>query len=474
MGARIDGKDSKPGGYDNDYLVIRGKYGEVDITAMFEQIEIIEDINAMCITGSIVIVDGLNIISNLPIVEGDILAGSFSILSTDPYASEFDPDYGIEFEYEIVKILDRSRIKQDIQAIRLSFVSSSWTDNLANRVSKAWCQTPYSDAAKEIFEDYLMGGGLQKQLPQKPIESETSDEMFNFIIPNWKPYEAINWLLARAWIGPAANFLCFEDKEKFNIITANTLVAKDSVLNYFTDTQGQMLNDKGTRIDEDALESRYHNLYDLHIYDSQDITGAGMGHFFGRRLITHDIVKKKVVDYYIKGSEAGNYKLDAPREYNDDYGELDHINDGDPLVEPDVSAMMGMDPGNAKLAVFPIHFEQWPSMPEFKPEKWLRQRRAQIEQLNHVMMEASAPGNFTLKAGDIIDIDMISPQWKSKGTDGGPVPEKDKRFNGRWMISSINRVIKQDDHSIVLKLVQDTRNINPDHIWSPEPEREKH
>lgn len=469
MALKLHDKDeSAPGKFIVEFLNIDGKYGVADIGLTFQQLEWIEDINSPCITGTLTLVDGMNLLSNLPIVEGDLIKGKFRLNPDDPWAPDYDPDGMIEIEVEIIKILEKQRLKQDIQTLSFLFVSSTWTDNLMNRVSKSWCQQPYTNAVQYIYDTYLCGGGLQRRLKTKPIDIEVSDEDFNFIIPNWSPYESINWLLGRSFVGDKVNYVFYEDKKSFRSKTLATLSKEESVADYFTGTQGEYLDESGREINEDTLLLRYHNLYDLYFVESQDVNAAVLNGLFPKRLITHDIVKKKCKDYTELGPESNHYKLDKPRTYQDDWSADSPMAD-DPLYMEDISDLMSKNPGNAGLAVYPLHFEQWTPMESSKPELWLRQHRAQKEHYEQVVMECFAPNNFTLKVGDNINVDITSPEWKHKSSNGSAdIQKKDIRYNGKWMIVSLNRVFQGDGMSyLALRLVQNSRNIQSDHIWQP-------
>ncbi len=469
MAIKTNGDTSAPGSYEIELLEIQGEFGTVDIAAIMQQLEIVEDINTMSISGFITVTDSINILSNLPVVEGDLLVGFITVHQNDPWVMEFDPDSMIEFEFEIIKIVDHRRQKQDMQTWKLSFVGTTWCDNFKNRMSKGFCQRPYTDAVQEIYDDMLCQGGIGQKLAPKALDIETSDEIFNFIIPNWRPYEAINWLASRSWIGDNANFIFYEDKWDCHFVTMEKLYATAPILDFFTKLPNKLLEDVtyDQLIDEGMLKYRYANLHNIRLIDTQDITQASHETFFGRRMITHDIVKKKVKDYWYKGTEAPNYVLDEPRDYTDDFGVCSDVGLGDPLILDKFSVKMGAYEGNPDLAVTPIHFEQWTPMPEFMPEKWLRQHRAQLSQSDHVMIYGEVPGNFTLKAGDQINVEMFSPEWniKPRGTDWKP----DKRFDTTWLISSLKRVFNQQEHVTVLKLIQNSRGISPDHIWEPSP-----
>ena len=330
MRSVVDGKDSSPGSYEVEELKIEGKYGNIDLNHIFERITFQESIDSPFITGNITFTDAFNVCSNLPIVEGDKIKGKLKLPSKkelDQFISQYD-DGELEFEFEIYGINNSLKVKQDIQVVSLAFCSSIWSDNMKGLVSQGFCQTPYISAAKQIYDEFLQKGGLQKNIKKKQLEIEQSDGMFNFIIPNWKPLDAIAWLLARSKKGKAVNYKFFEDKDKFRLVTVEKLMSEGPKKTLYlitpnTETYNSHKAEGAviSPFDQGAMERRYNQCWQPTLTNLLNINDASGYCMFGRRMITHDITFKRVKDYYFKGPEAGNYKLDEPRNYMDDFGD---------------------------------------------------------------------------------------------------------------------------------------------------------
>ena len=467
----INGQESLPGGYSIKTLKITSqKGGSIDVDHLLAQLVITETINAPVITGRLTILDPFNIVSNLPVMEGDKLEGSLSTWEKDSYASQCDSDGSIDFEYEIFKIGGAIKRKQDISFVTLHFCSPLWSDNMKGRVSKAFCQTPYTSAAKQIFDEYLKKGGLQQNIKTKELEIEQSDEMFNFIIPNWKPLEAILWLAGRAWKDKAACYKFFENKEKFKLVTLTKLMKEGGKLTYHTTSQNMGIESKPGqlgRFDPGLIQQRYNYLYDISFLNTQDVNVASSGYLFGRRMLTHDLMYKRVKDYYFTGPEADNYKLGEPRDYKKDFEDMEAMNGGEPLVEDKIAKSLGPKEGDEKMVMFPLHNFEWTGVEDnFKPDKWLRQHKSMLQHLEFYNVEASAPGNFTMKAGDVINVEWMSPQ-ASQVTDGKKKPETDKRHKGKWLVTYVNRVFGHtyDSHAMRIRLARNDRELSPNPIW---------
>ena len=472
MRSVVDGKDSSPGSYEVEELKIEGKYGNIDLNHIFERITFQESIDSPFITGNITFTDAFNVCSNLPIVEGDKIKGKLKLPSKkelDQFISQYD-DGELEFEFEIYGINNSLKVKQDIQVVSLAFCSSIWSDNMKGLVSQGFCQTPYISAAKQIYDEFLQKGGLQKNIKKKQLEIEQSDGMFNFIIPNWKPLDAIAWLLARSKKGKAVNYKFFEDKDKFRLVTVEKLMSEGPKKTLYlitpnTETYNSHKAEGAviSPFDQGAMERRYNQCWQPTLTNLLNINDASGYCMFGRRMITHDITFKRVKDYYFKGPEAGNYKLDEPRNYMDDFGDYTHMGAEEPLLLEDIAKSLGPKEGDDKLVMYPLHHHQWTGVEDnFKPEDWLRQYRAVRQHLYFYRTSLQTYGKFSLKAGDVITIDWASPQWTNKDK-----KEEDKRNNGDWLIVAIKRVFDNnvDGHHMVLELARNARTNKSDPIW---------
>jgi len=148
------GKEITPYDYVIKELLLISDGGEIDVSYLLAEININENLFAKCITGSIILTDSLNLIANMPIMEGDLIKGTFERNREDVWIDKFDPDFVLDFMFEIVKITSQTRVKQDVQVISLSFVSSTWTDHLSSRISKSYKQMPYSDMVLLIYNEF--------------------------------------------------------------------------------------------------------------------------------------------------------------------------------------------------------------------------------------------------------------------------------------------------------------------------------
>lgn len=455
MAYTYQGTEVSPGAFDVEYLKIVGDAGEVDITYLFLELNINENIFSGCITGSLVVADSLNIISNLPLMEGDLIKGKLKVSEKDPYVSNFDPVEEYEFVFEIVKITKQSKLKQDVQEWILAFVSVTWTDNLANRVSKSYHKMPYSDMVKDIYDNYLSLGGLKGELPVKGLLDSPTEGLFNVVIPNWKPYDAIHWLAKRSFSGQAANYVFFEHRDSFLYTSLNNILGRGPVEKYFMSTADQWTppgKDNYAPTIE-FLRPRYLNISSLSFIEYHDISLATIKGMLGHRLIKFDMFNKRITDYHPHGSSTGNFKLDKEYDYISDFGALNHCEANQSMVLSRTSDKMAKIDANTLLSVESDYNFLWDDQETYMPDKWKRQHPGQMAAVQFIKLEITTPGNFTRKVGDKLEIEFFSPQWKLKND--AQEPELDSKFNGNYLVTALRRKFTGDRHTTVMEIIKD-------------------
>lgn len=465
MALNKDDMTMSPYGYSIEYLVIESESVEVDITYMTTELSINEDLFTKCITGNIVIVDSLNLVSNIPIMEGDIIRGKFTRKENDQFVIEYDPDESIEFNFEIIKILKQDRIKQDKQIFALSFASTTYTDNLAKRISRAYTQIPYSDMVDDIYNRYLVGGGIQGKMKDKPISTEATEGLYNIIIPNMKPYDALTFISRRSFSGPNCNFLFYETKNSFFYRSFSSLFDQEPVAEYSISSGTNFLDDNHNP-DPAALKAMYHNISSISMGGYQDITQAAGTGMLSNRLIVHDLYTKRITDWFSKGENGGNYRLQSHYNYNDEYNKLSHTEKNAKGLIHSTTNTKFAEEGCTVLTVYPDHSNQWENQEAFNPDRWVRQRRGQMSQLQFCKMTIVVPGNMTRCVGDKIAINLSSPEWKLK-VQGDESASKDTRFAGHYIITALRRKFTEETYTLVMEVIRDDyANLTTNDLWN--------
>jgi len=454
--------DSIPGSYVLKHLKLFSQTGTgVDLDHLFLEFSIFEDLFAGNISGALTLAESFNIVSNLPIVEGDIIQIYATVNYKDPTMIAVDDIKSeLKMDFEIIKITDRATIKQDMSVVTLILATSGWSDNTFQRVSRSFNQKKYSEMAQLIFDENFQVGGLLDFVRDssfysgstgpaftepKGIFVEPTDGLYNIVIPSWQPIKVLNFLANRATNGKeVSDWLFFEDPELFRFVSINSLFAKGPIGDHFT----QISNIK----DGDLLDKRiYQNFHSLQYSDSGNILEAAKNGMFSNNMLVYDIYSKVLTEYRsLSLPDADNYVVEKDFNYIENFDMKEHCDKGKiPLTKELTAFKYATDPGRAKktfLLDHPLMFDEQKLGYEF--EKFSRQRTSQKEALQYYKLTATGPGLFSRKIGDVINLELATPEINSSG-------KTDTRLKGNYLISALRRVFTPDNHSMTLELVKD-------------------
>lgn len=415
-----------PGGYDMKKLEIDGE----NYFGLMVEMNIYESITTNIMTGDVTLADAYNLLTEVPFKEGSIVEMEAKDLEETNH-----PEAGtIKIKMEVVKVINRKTLKQDLQTYTLVLASGGWSSNLMARVSRSFPQKKYSEVVQEIFDEDLkvsesMGGGLDG----KSLEKDDTEGMYNIVIPNWSPLTAINWLASRSIKGKACNFMFWEDLNGFNFKAIDTLMKEDPVAEYYHQTQNTD-DDSGT----------YFNIEEFNFRDTDDILFHAMSGFCGTDLIEVDFTKKLITHFHDEVKSGGHYETDAANSYQEVFGGTKHADsNGKPLVE-------GIDEkfkSTAKRTLLGKHTYAHNDMEHYEQEKWFRDRFSQRASLDYMGLHVWAMGSFTRKVGEKIEFMFNSPKTGD--------PEKDKKASGNYLVKSIRRKFDQTQYVMAMDIIKD-------------------
>jgi hypothetical protein len=439
-----------------------------DIDTRFKIIEInvYESIFQPCMTADITLMDANNMVANLPITEGDVVDLHFTFNSDDKIQQNIYKDGGkLKCVMEVIKISSRMKTeKQDVQIYTLHLSSPGWSSNIRTRISRGYVKKKYSDVIKEIFydkihmEDML---GLRGQYSEfnkkdlKNIDIEDTHGSYSIVIPRWKPIQAINWLAGRSQSGKnknAVNYFFYEDKEQYNFKTIDSLLKQEAKDTYYVKLENIKVDDP----------RNYFNIFGYTYEDTGDVLLNASSGTFGSRLIVHNIVSKEVDDHFPQGTWSLNYNIHGYPANQDEFGTIgvDRFGylpefsktahtDKVPLIPEEVAETLSENPGNTRLMVHSIHRFKHNGEKTNHPEQWMRQRIMQKPQTKYIRLTLNTLGNFNRKAGDVINIELPSPEEKSQN-------KMDKRLKGKYLITSVRHIFKPTKYEIVMECMKDS------------------
>lgn len=405
-------------------LVIVTKAAKVDISGIYEEINIFDSLFMPVISGNILIRDSLGLSNRF------LFDGSESIL-IDITKSEGSDIGNFKKAFRVYKQTNRRSDKPGSEFYTLHFVSDELIYSDQQRVNQFY-EEKYSEIIKKILVDYL-------KVPPNNLNGlyENSFGLKKIVVPNLRPLEAIEWCAKRAVdSNESGNFVFFQNITGYNFVTLSTLLSQKEVLDIRYTTKN---------IESGNPISEMQGARDLEIISQNDNiertrSGVNAGKFIGFDPITGFISAKNI-------------------SYGDHYSSMKHGNE-----TPNFTSIQSRDgTDNSKafnsrkvLSIFGYakQFSNYiktndPTSisKEENIENWLFQRKAIIRNLMSKRLKLVMPGNFQLSSGFNVNVVVPPVGVKDKNSN-----LEDKSLNGKYVIVASRQVIGFEKHETILEV----------------------
>ena len=411
---------------------------DVSIVDHFAMVEIYESLFSNNITGRVSVIDATNLPESLPLTGQEMLLFTFSTPGTEPISKLFIID----------KISERVPTKNDkTQIYDLHFISPFFLMNITKKVSKSY-KGRISGMVKDIFYSYLAkldeGNDFGGEAPRIKIEPTFGSH--KFVIPNWRPNAAINWLSKRSVsekYPDRANYIFYEDLDGFKFVSLTTLM-RGPVREVYEKVESREEID--TEDDYDTTHRSINGPILVKGFDRSKEIPKGT---FSSSMITHDIVTKEwqQTNYnYTQGFDSekslNNYPI-LPV-LSDYYAR--HA-DSKQYFSPKHSGIHG--------SVQPIEgsdnlFLEYPD--NNRQEMWLMSHDSLINQLKSSKIEFDVLGDSNRRVGDKVQVNVSN--MKQQETD--LYSALDSNISASYLITRIKHSITLGGHEMRLELSKDS------------------
>jgi hypothetical protein len=408
------------GGYPGDFNILTMDL--TDTTGLTQSLKYVflemnwyEDIWNNQIQCNILINDGKNMLNNFPRPQMDNGIFGYETLNL----SFQTPNSGtISQTFRLIGITDRKYLRDREIGYILHFVTPEAVQNLTTRVSKSYKGFLISDMVSDIHTN-LLGGG--------PINIETTQTQYHFVIPNIFPCHAINWLASRAnsaqWAG--ADYLYFQDQAQFNFISMETVLQSPSAGTYLY--QIANVDSEYHTLSSDQVAASTYN-FD-HFSNILENIQSGM---YGNELIVHSQIRKR----------WDPFTFDYPSSFTT----YQHLYPNNPLYSTG-GAGGAVNSASSKLKLA----GDGPPDFLFNPSAWIPCRMSQLQQLQNVKLSVTVPGDSTRTVGQVVTFNIPSPE---------PLQNNqlimDKYYQGTFVVTSVRHKIDPDKYVTTMELVKDS------------------
>jgi hypothetical protein len=408
-------------------LVINSKFGTIDLSSIFEELNIFDSILVPCMSGNILLKDSVGLSKRL------LFDGSEFIEIDISKDKEFSGT-NIKKTFRVYKQSDKSNVNQTTEAYVLHFVSEEMVYSEQQKISQAYNGT-YSNIASSVLLDYL-------KVPKNKISViESTKGIYSVVVPLLSPIDTMNWLIKRSLSSnDTADFLFFENKKGFNFVSLNKLFSLEPL---FT------INFSPKNI-VDSVGTEFLGVRDYNMSTSFDILENTRNGFYSNRFIGFDILTRTLVESNlgIKNHYKSNHLNAYPNLYISKNRE-------------------GKDAGLmpfSKVNLYP--FQLYRKSQEYvksndssksllidETHKYIPQRKAILHNLLQRKMTINVPGNFYISSGNVLEISAKSFSLNSDITD-----KIDNTISGKYLIVATRHMINPQKHETFCEIATDSTN----------------
>jgi len=438
-----------------------GRFGEggVDIQSLVQELNIYEGIEQAAVYGTLVVVDSLNLISNLPIQGTERLFFKLSTPGTSKLEHIVDASEETGHPFYVYKISNKQQPSQGTQVYTIHFASREFMRNIRTKVSQAY-SGKLSSMVQEIMADKQ---GLDSR---KILHYEETKNQDKIVMPNIPPFKAISLVSKRALpkYGEGVGYYFYETTKGFYFQSWENMCAhyarneRDPIQTYYYQprniTDPELEADQTeTKIEQDLKSVEEYKFINT-FHDTAAAQALGT---YGHRVISYNLYSKafKTTDYH----------------YHDQF---------DKTVHADYTNDLGLTGTNPQIRDNPVDFDNLgvsdyaESMVSLSPTtqflhneetgsygtdvendgKFDGIRNAQRMQITAgTTIEMTVKGQTHIQPGEVINFELRPIE-----TEGLTADKKayDAQYSGRYIITKVRHRVTKQDYKMVFECKKDS------------------
>ena len=412
----------------------------INLQDMFITLNIYESMFENCLTADMLVNDSVNLPYKGPILGEEYL--NFRLHSKAMEGAE-----GVEIWPPAMytsSITDRHFTKDRQQLYMLHFVSELDLVNSHSTVSRSFRDKTIGEMVKIIFEEYVDRDKIYDLVVEETQGLET------IIIPNWKPYQALNWLASRARsVKDVPNYLFWESTNQLNFKSIELLLEQEDKLKFIYSPVA-LDSKKMEQLGRGRME-----LDDLKILSNFNMPKNIDDGYYASKLITHDITKKTIwqhtynlSDMYSKGITHTDKFMPISNRPTDHTVPDRQSFAPTGINDAEVAAENIQGYYDSKIFMHAKHDFMYAKSPKDRydneVERWKNIRNSLLHGLHQVKLQIQFPGMSYLRTGHCVDITVPSPERvveEKPGAVSNPEDLIDKYLSGRYLITSLKHQI---------------------------------
>lgn len=425
-------------------LVVVTKSGNIDITTIYEELNIFDSLFMPVMSGSVLVRDSIGLSGKL------FFDGSESLLidiTKDPNSDIAN----FKKAFRIYKQSDRSNETQNSELYTLRFVSDELIYSDQQRINQSY-ENIYSEIIKKILLDYL-------KVPDNQLGGvyDSTVGLKKLVVPNLRPLEAIEWCAKRATdTQSSANYMFYQNITGYNFASLSNLLVKPEILNVKFEPKNLSDGNAFTEV------SSARSLEVITQSDNIEKTRSGVNasKFIGFDPITRTIAAKNI-------------------SYTDHFNTMKHANEN-----PNISVIQNREgttndqtfDAKKSVSFFSAARQFSNYIKKYEPEslskddnleQYKAQRTAIINNLMAKRVKLTMPGNFQLSSGFNITLEAPTFGKKEKGDSN-----EDTSLTGKYIIVGTRHIIGYEKHETIIEVATTSSSVDFVPVSNPKQNQE--
>jgi hypothetical protein len=424
-----DSQLPKPGIiYPNDYtlinLLLLTPVAAFDVKNILVELSYNEDLFTNSASGYLMVADSTGYIEKLNMNGNEFIRMTFGKVDSSSNI--------IDKIFRVFKVAKRTPENEgNTETYSLYFCSEELVISEQHKVNKSYKAKDITTNVIDILQNYL-------KVPKNKLGMiEQTLGVYDFIVPNLKPFDAINWMSTYARPDAkkyGADFLFFEDKFGYNFRSIQSLIAQPTYNTY-------SYNPKNIN---QTMTDKVYNVSTYEIMDSYDTLGAINSGIFANQLISVDPLLRR---YKITNFDYGAYSQ-AAKKLNNSPITNNFKNRFDEGINQTPQAVTKLIFSNSNQTDSNLVKTKGGVAHDIFAETYVPYRTAQLPLLNYTRVKLSVPGDPGLTIGRVISFNLLSKDAIKKEPDGF--------YSGNYLITAVRHLLTIHKYTTILELAKDS------------------
>ena len=424
------------------------KFSFIDPTAnMLAELNLYEDMWNKFMTGDLVIKDSSNLITNAPIMGGEIITLKMRTPTMDDHPSKV-----INKSFQVYSIRNRSLNQDREQIYVLQFCSVEMMMDSSFILQQRF-KGNTEDIIKKIYEDYIVEA-------RNPMEQDQSNVLVvgdtphtsnvSFIANNWTPTQTLDYMTKyiKGASGTGADFIFFESNKGMYYTSIQSLIKsqRDTLFDeYVYAVNGLELPRRSVGdYTSDILPQGWVTIEKMSIPRTIDILDGQMTGYYSQTVRAYDLFTKE--------------RVEAKIDIREDFDLFEHTEPGIPVPEGTVRNPYSMT--TMKVLNSANNTTQSYNIPGSKGGNGDNEnvvgselfRSNYFNSLQDYKFEVDVPGRTDIEVGRMIYISYPSPTSKTEDLDYDDL--FDRQLSGKYLVTAIRHKIDTVGYVMKMEIVK--------------------